>query len=181
MKLNLGCGETKKDRYINLDKYESLNPDILHDLNESPYPFNDNVFDIIEARHVLEHLKEPFTAMKELHRILKPGGILFVKTPHFSRAFTHAEHKSGFDITFPLYFNKSFTQSGFFGVEFELQKMKLNWLANLHLMPYMGYGKTATVFLKAANKIISFFANASPGFCSRIWCFYVGGFEEIEF
>lgn len=180
-KLNLGCGESKKEGYINLDRQSILNPDIAHDLNNLPYPFHDNEFELVEARHVLEHLREPFAVMEELHRILKTGGILKIQVPHFSRAFTHAEHKSGFDITFPLYFNKNFTKSGFFGVEFELKKMKLNWLANLHLMPYLGYGALSIAFLRIVNKIISFFANLAPGFCSRIWCFYVGGFEEIEF
>lgn len=180
-KLNLGCGESKKDGYVNLDRQSALNPDIAHDLNNLPYPFNDNEFDIVEARHVLEHLREPFAVMKELHRILKSGGGLKIQVPHFSRAFTHTEHKSGFDITFPLYFNKNFTKSGFFGVEFELKKMRLNWLANLHLMPYLGYGKISIAFLKIANRLVSFLANLSPSFCSRIWCFYVGGFEEIEF
>lgn len=180
-KLNLGCGESKKDGYVNLDRQSALNPDIAYDLNNFPYPFHDSEFDLIEARHVLEHLREPFVVMKELHRILKTGGVLKIQVPHFSRAFTHAEHKAGFDITFPLYFNKNFTRSGFFGVEFELKKMRLNWLANLHLMPHLGYGALSIVFLKIANRLVSFFANLSPSFCSRIWCFYVGGFEEIDF
>jgi hypothetical protein len=29
--------------------------------------------------------------------------------------------------------------------------------------------------------IINFFANLSPEFCSRFWCNWVGGFEEISF
>ena len=29
--------------------------------------------------------------------------------------------------------------------------------------------------------VIDFFANLSPMFCSRVWCYIVGGFEEIEF
>ena len=33
----------------------------------------------------------------------------------------------------------------------------------------------------AAGRAISAVANASPELCSRIWCNWVGGFEEIEF
>jgi hypothetical protein len=29
--------------------------------------------------------------------------------------------------------------------------------------------------------VIDFFANLSPWLCSRLWCYWVGGFEEIEF
>ena len=75
----------------------------MHDLNHLPYPFRDAAFDVIEASHVIEHLDRPFAVMKELHRLLKPGGVLHIKVPHFSRGFTHAEHAHGFDVTFPLY------------------------------------------------------------------------------
>ena len=118
--------------------------------------------------------------MKELHRILKPHGKLLIKVPHFSRGFAHTEHNHGFDITFPLYFKKEF-KPGYFGVDFELEKMEMQWLVFFHLMPYMGYSPTFISLLKVANKIVSFFANLNMAFCARIWCFWVGGFDQIEF
>jgi SAM-dependent methyltransferase len=181
MKLNVGCGETKKDGYVNLDWSPLVHPDVAHNLNVLPYPFPDNSFDLIEAFHVLEHLDTPFAIMKEFHRILKPGGTLHIRVPHFSRGFTHAEHAHGFDITFPLYFKKSFTKSGFFGVEFDLTHLKLHWLAFFHLLPALGYGKVTITILRGIHTIISWLANISSAFTSRIWCFWVGGFDEIEF
>ncbi|MFH1523287.1 MAG: methyltransferase domain-containing protein [Patescibacteria group bacterium] len=180
-KLNLGAGVDRKEGYINIDWNKMTNPDVLHNLNVFPYPFPDNSFELIQVSHILEHLDKPFLVMKELHRILQPKGKLIIKVPHFSRGFTHAEHAHGFDITFPLYFNKSFTKSGFFGVEFDLQKLKLSWLSFFHLLPSMGYGLAAIKILKILNKVISFLANLSPSFCSRIWCFWVGGFDQMEF
>jgi len=180
-KLNLGAGEFKKEGYVNVDWQDLTRPDIKHDLNVLPYPFDTDTFDLIEAFHVLEHLDKPFCIMTELHRILKPGGILIIKVPHFSRGFTHAEHSHGFDVTFPLYFNKNFTKSGYFGTDFKLKKMKLKWSAFIHLMPSMGYGRISLSLVKIADLFVSFLANLSPNFCSRIWCFWVGGFEEIEF
>src|SRR3989339_563091 len=173
-KLNLGAGEDKKEGYINIDWNELAKPDVKHDLNKPPYPFADAYFDLIEANHILEHLDSPFVIMKELHRLLKPGGRLIIRVPHFSRGLTHAEHKHGFDVTFPLYFNASFTRSGYFGVDFKLKKIKLSWLAFLRLLPYMGYSRTTIRLLSLLNGIISFLANLSPNFCSRIWCFWVG-------
>ena len=180
-KLHLGCGEIKKDGYVNIDWKESTQPDILYNLNKFPYPFEDNAFEVVEAVHVLEHLDKPFEVMRELHRISKPEGKLLIKVPHFSRGFSHAEHTHGFDVTFPSYFNSSFNKSGFIGFEFEAKKVVLRWMAFFHLMSHMGYGKSTIFTLRIINKVISFFANLSPGFCSRIWCFWVGGFEEIEF
>lgn len=180
-KLNLGCGETKKVGYINVDWQAAVQPDVIHDLNIFPYPFLDNYFDLIEAAHVLEHLDKPFLAMKEIYRILRPGGELLIKVPHFSRGFTHAEHTHGFDVTFPLYYNEKFTKSGYYGISFKLEKISLRWLAFQHLLPAMGYNNGAIIFLNIINNLINFLANLNVNFCSRIWCFWVGGFDEIEF
>ncbi len=180
-KLNLGCGETKKDGYVNVDWSALVHPDVVHDLNKLPYPFSDNSFDLIEAYHVLEHLDKPFLVMAEFHRILAPGGTLHIKVPHFSRGFTHAEHEHGFDITFPLYFNPVFPKSGYFGVPFKLESSHLSWLAFSHLLPFMGYGKFMIGVLRGVNVLISGLANISPAFASRVWCFWVGGFDEIDF
>lgn len=180
-KLNLGCAGYKKDGYINVDWNPQVQPDIVHDLNKFPYPFEDNSFDLIEADHVLEHLDRVFNVMKEVHRILKSGGKLKIKVPHFSRGFTHAEHMHGFDVTFSLYFTRQFKDSGFCGVEFKLEKIKLKWAAFLKLLPRFGCGKLTVFAISFISKVFSFLANLSPNFCSRVWCFWVGGFEEIEF
>jgi SAM-dependent methyltransferase len=180
-KLNLGCGEDKKEGYVNVDIHDHVKPDVVHDLNIFPYPFQENEFDVIEAFHVLEHLDKPFPVMKELQRILKPSGILHIKVPHFSRGFTHAQHSSGYDVTFPYYFDSGFTKSGYFGVPFELEKLELHWMAFFHLLRPMGASIFTISALKLLNVIFSFLANLSPRLCSRIWCFWVGGFEEIEF
>ena len=173
-KVNLGCAGYPKEGYVNVDWLKSLSPDIVHDLNVFPYPFKEGSIDLVEASHVIE-------VMKEVHRILKPGGKFIVKVPHFSRGFTHAEHAHGFDVTFPLYFNKNFAQAGYFGVDYKLEKMELHWLAFFHLLPFMGYGSSTIALLKIVHTIISGLANLSPAFASRIWCFWVGGFDEIEF
>ncbi|MCX6779020.1 MAG: methyltransferase domain-containing protein [Candidatus Magasanikbacteria bacterium] len=167
-KLNLGCAGYKKEGYINVDWDPAVQPDVIHDLNKFPYPFADNFFGVVEADHVLEHLEKVFPAMNEIHRLLKPGGKLIVKVPHFSRGFTHAGHAHGFDVTFPC-------------VEFKLVRMRLKWAAFLKLLPHLGCGPVVVFLLGGLSYFFSFLANLSPNFCSRFWCFWVGGFEEIEF
>jgi len=180
-KLNLGCGESKKPGYVNVDWQPAVEPDVLHDLNRLPYPFADDTFDVIEAFHVIEHLDRPFAVMKELHRILKPGGKLQVKVPHFSRGFTHAEHAHGFDVTFPLYFNRNFTRSGYMGFELTLDRMELHYIAFIHLLKHVGYGGARLRLVRALDAVVSFAANLNPYLASRLWCFWLGGFDEIEF
>jgi 2-polyprenyl-3-methyl-5-hydroxy-6-metoxy-1,4-benzoquinol methylase len=45
-------------------------------------PFPDNFFDIVISSEVIEHVPDPFKAMHELYRVLKPGGNLILTTPN---------------------------------------------------------------------------------------------------
>ncbi len=44
-------------------------------------PFDDNTYDFILCNHVLEHIPDDTKAMKELYRILKPGGTAILQIP----------------------------------------------------------------------------------------------------
>jgi len=178
-KLNLGCGEFPKEGFINVDYFSNSTPDVSHDLNKIPYPFDDDHFELVEADHVLEHLTDPFGVMGELRRICAPGATIHIRVPHFSRGFTHADHKRGFDVTFPYYFNPKFGP-GYQRIPLELVKMRLTWFAQ----PYMKKSVLPAPLVyvgQAIGIVIDFFANLSPWLCSRLWCYWVGGFEEIEF
>jgi len=96
LRLNVGCGSDLKEGWINLDFYNASGVDVIHNLNELPYPFKDNTFDEILCLHVIEHLnpQEHIELFKELHRIPKQGAVITVKVPHFSTViakshFTH--------------------------------------------------------------------------------------------
>jgi SAM-dependent methyltransferase len=178
-KVNLGSGQFKKQGFLNIDFDPFTNPDVLHDLNVFPYPLEDDSCELIEADHVLEHVHDAFAVMKEVHRLLKKGGALVVRVPHFSRGFSHADHKHGFDVTFPYYFKPDF-KGGYSGVHFVHTSSRLHWFSQMELKktvlsPILLY---PAAFL---GRILDFLANLSPFLCSRIWCYWVGGFEEIEF
>ena len=178
-KLNLGCGNFKKKGYINLDVNKNVKPDVVHDLDKFPYPFKGNYFDLIEADHVLEHTNDPFRVMKELHRIIKYNGTIIIRVPHFSRGITHSDHKRGFDVSFPYYFNPGF-KGGYVGVNFQLNKMKLHWFGQPYFMKTL-LPRNLYYFCLIFGKFIDLFANLNVYICSRIWCFWVGGFYEIEY
>jgi SAM-dependent methyltransferase len=77
-----------------IDRFEALpNLDYITADIESPLakvkmdihdiPFEDNSFDIIFCNHVLEHVRDDLQAMREMHRVLKPGGWAILQIPFF--------------------------------------------------------------------------------------------------
>lgn len=51
--------------------------------------FSDNEFNVVATFDVLEHIYDPKSFMKEIKRILKPGGLLFVYVPNLESASFH--------------------------------------------------------------------------------------------
>ena len=56
------------------------NADIVCDLNER-WPFEDSSVGVLRAYDVLEHLRDPLHSMKEIHRVLAPGGYALIQVP----------------------------------------------------------------------------------------------------
>ena len=85
-KLNLGSGDKKIEGFLNLDKFDTFKPDIVHDLENFPYPFSDNEVDEIKLIHVLEHIgKDPdiyIKILKELYRICINEALIHIIVPH---------------------------------------------------------------------------------------------------
>ena len=81
--LDVGCGGgTQVPGAIGLDREAGPGIDCVADL-EGHLPFADDRFDNIFAVHVLEHIRDLLGLMRELHRILRPTGILHVLAPHW--------------------------------------------------------------------------------------------------
>lgn len=81
-KLMLAAGGLKKEGFTHHDK-EILfgHHDVAHDLNEFPWPWEDNAWDYIEFSDCLEHLRANFIeVMDELWRITAPGGHVYIHT-----------------------------------------------------------------------------------------------------
>lgn len=54
---------------------------------EDKLPFGDSFFEVITALELIEHLKAPENFFKEVYRILKPNGLLFITTPNIASLF----------------------------------------------------------------------------------------------
>jgi SAM-dependent methyltransferase len=96
--LDVGCGRLKHPGAIGIDKSANADADIVHDLDVTPYPLDTGAFDVVIARHVLEHLERPLEVLGELHRVTRAGGVVHVITPHFSSptSWTDPTHRHHF-------------------------------------------------------------------------------------
>lgn len=96
--LDAGCGIGLLSKRLGLDKNQVVGIDInLHMLqyskNEIKFgdilrasiyeiPIKSKEFDCVFLSNVMEHLERPLEALKEIRRMLKPSGVLFLSTPN---------------------------------------------------------------------------------------------------
>ena len=95
-KLDLACGSNKADGFIGVDICKTDAVDVVHDLNQTPWPFEDDSIDEARCSHFFEHLdsKERVSFMNELYRILKKGaGCMFITPRGFDRQVQDFSHK----------------------------------------------------------------------------------------
>lgn len=91
--LNIGAGNKIMAGAINHDLVRHRPEiDVAHDLNVLPWPWPDETFDKVIARAVLEHLDiDLVTSLNECWRLLKPGGIVYLKLPYWDSDIAHQD------------------------------------------------------------------------------------------
>ncbi len=109
--LVLGCGHFRKKRLSAPEKTQSedyenalfvdinpkVDPDLVVDLNKTPWPFDDEYYDEVHAYEILEHLGRQgdyvsfFSHFNEIYRVLKPGGYLLGSTPQWNKLWAWSD------------------------------------------------------------------------------------------
>ena len=96
--LNLGCGRTPLQGWVNLDIAAMPGVDVVADLDAcrtTRLPFDDNCASQFRMSHVLEHIGDALALMQELHRIAEPGALMTIRLPYGSSddAFEDPTHR----------------------------------------------------------------------------------------
>ncbi len=140
---------------ITIDRLALDTVDIVCDL-EKGIPLPDNSVEYAFSSHFLEHVSDLVFFMKEVHRVLKPGGIFESFVPHFSNPYYYSDptHRTPFGLYTMCYFAsqpfgyKRKIPTFYFDFGFKIEEIRLifkskvklihklkrsiQWLFNLH-------------------------------------------------
>jgi SAM-dependent methyltransferase len=109
-------------------------------------PFDDNSFDVAYCRYLLEHVSDPLQVLKEMRRVLKPGGRVLVQEnniftttfdpdcPHFDalwRKFAALQEMLGGDALIGKKLYRLFREAGLGGISLSIQP-EVHWHASPH-------------------------------------------------
>jgi SAM-dependent methyltransferase len=97
--LNIGCGHDRRHGFVNVDISHLPGVDVVASLTEQSLPFPDATFTVVLCRDVLEHV-DIVPALRELHRVLAPGGTVVISAVHFTsrNLYVDPTHVRGFSV-----------------------------------------------------------------------------------
>lgn len=85
-----GCKNKTYENVVNLEIADYESTDVLAVAEH--LPFKDNVFDVVFSFAVLEHVRNPANAAREMARVLKPGGTIFCQAPFLAPLHAYPHH-----------------------------------------------------------------------------------------
>lgn len=80
---------------LQMGKWDNSQLDIISDITSIPLP--DESIDAILCTEVFEHIPDAVSALKEFHRLLKPGGVILITAPFCSLTHFAPYHFSGYN------------------------------------------------------------------------------------
>ena len=131
MKIDIGCGNSKKEGFVGVDILKLSGVDVVHNLDQFPYPFDDNTVEEIWMDQVLEHLKDPMLVLEELYRICKDGAKIHIGVPYFRSFYAVIDptHRNFFGVYWFNYFDPThvFQQKYQYSqAKFKLEKLEFD-------------------------------------------------------
>jgi len=175
---------------INVDHIELPNVDVVFDFEKFPYPIESGSADEVHMYFVLEHITDHLGVVREIYRILKPGGRCYIRVPHFSSMYTWGEftHKRGYAFGSFDIFEDSNGRSYYSDIRFRVVKKRIKYFLTY---PYNWYKfntwfphwekKRYGFIVKGLVGTVQFFIELNPEIFERFWCYWVGGAAEVYY
>lgn len=102
--LNLGCGSDIREDWHNVDVVSLDGVDQQLNLEKIPWDLPANHFEYILCSHVLEHLSDIEATLREIARILQPGGVVEIRWPVGMNERADPDHKQTWVWESPLFY-----------------------------------------------------------------------------
>lgn len=112
LQLDLASGSNKREGFIGVDIVDIPEVDIVHNLEQYPWPFADNSVDAVHMQHYLEHVRDIPPFINELYRVMRVGAVCKITAPYYSsiRAWQDPDHVRVISEATPFYFNKGWRE-----------------------------------------------------------------------
>ncbi len=162
-RLNLGSGTDIRTDWVNLDRSALPGVNVVHDIEQLPLPFPNDSFDYVLCQDVLEHV-DYIPLLRDLHRILRSGGALHIRVPHFTCAHAYGDptHKRLFSSDTFCFFVTGNTRSYYFDFSFaRMEAMRIcfgpraylpiEWFVNLSRRTQIFYEASPLRIFPASN------------------------------
>jgi len=156
LKIDIGCGSSKRKGFIGIDIIPLNGVDIVHDLSKFPYPFESNTVGEIWMDNVLEHLEKPLRVIEEIYRICEDKAEITISVPYFRSSYATIDptHLNFFGVNWFNYFDPThiFCQKYQYSkAHFRVKKIEFDreWKGNMSF--------THKKLVKFAEKHLSFY------------------------
>ena len=82
--LDVGAGDDPQPKCVAMDRRNIPGIDVVHDIEDFPWPFPDDTFDKIIASHIIEHIdpSKSIDVMNEAWRVMAVGGEILIAMPY---------------------------------------------------------------------------------------------------
>jgi SAM-dependent methyltransferase len=169
---DLGCGAHKTEGAFGIDSVRLAGVDLVHDLEARPYPLHDDCADEVVLNHVLEHFADPLPVMEEVWRIVRPGGRVLIRTPHYSGryAWNDPTHRRAFTSESFHYFGEN-GYSYYTPARFRVVRVRLKYFMEEAMWPWPH---------RAGGRVVQWMLDHHPTFSERFLCYLAGGIEEMH-
>jgi SAM-dependent methyltransferase len=169
---DLGCGARKTAGAFGIDGVGLPGVDLVHDLRARPYPLPDGCAEEVVLSHVLEHFLDPIAVLEEVWRILRPGGRVQIRTPHYSGLYAWKDptHRRAFTSESFYYFGEN-GYSHYTTARFRVLSVRLKYFLEEEQWP-----RPQRMFGRA----VQWFLDHHPTAGERFLCHLVGGIDELR-
>lgn len=89
--VDLGCGNAKSPGSIGVDLFFNTQADVVANLDAPNLPFKSKTIDEIIMTDSLEHTADVRATLKQTARLLREGGTIFIRVPHFSSLHAYSD------------------------------------------------------------------------------------------